>query len=248
MMFLQRFNNSSVITHITQIGVYRLGATTLMTACYWLWIGILFTSVAVADQMRIAYFQDAEKLFWEQLYPKGGWTLYCGDRFENHSNVVIEDVYAKEWAMKFLECESVEQCRAQSSKFASIESDLHNMYPVLKIIAKTRADYSFGPITGEFRDFFECNFEYDARDHIVEPRAVAQGNIARAILYMHVEYGLPVEKNLMVRVLEWNKVDPPSQDEIRRNDLIEKIQGTRNPYIDNPEQAKEIILAAPGVE
>ena len=212
-----------------------------MKSWHWLGLGILFSSVTAADQLRIAYYQDAEKLFWERLYPEGGWTLYCGDWFGNHNNIVIEDIYAKEWAMKYLKCESVEQCRAQSPKFSSIESDLHNMYPALKIIAKARADYSFGSIAGEFRDFFECNFEYDTRDRIVEPRAVAQGNIARAIFYMQFEYGLPVEKNLMKRLLEWNKGDPPSQDEVRRNDLIEQLQGTRNPFIDNPSQVENLL-------
>jgi deoxyribonuclease-1 len=115
------------------------------------------------------------------------------------------------------------------------------MYPALENVAKARADFPYGPIAGEFRDFFECNFEYDARDHVAEPRSVAQGNIARAILYMHVEYGLPVDKPLLARVLEWNRDDPPSKDEIRRNDIIEKLQGTRNPFIDNPAQAETLI-------
>jgi deoxyribonuclease-1 len=193
---------------------------------YWLWLGISITSVAAADQFKIAFFQDAEKLFWEEVYPNGGWTLYCGERFENHRNVVIDEIYAKEWAMRHLQCQSLEQCRTENAKFSRIEADLHNMYPALDNVAKARADYPFGPIAGEFRDFFECNFEYDARDHVAEPRAVAQGNIARAIL---------------ARVLEWNRDDPPSKDEIRRNDIIEKLQGTRNPFIDNPKQAETLL-------
>jgi deoxyribonuclease-1 len=208
---------------------------------YWLWLGISITSVAAADQFKIAFFQDAEKLFWEEVYPNGGWTLYCGERFENHRNVVIDEIYAKEWAMRHLQCQSLEQCRTENAKFSRIEADLHNMYPALDNVAKARADYPFGPIAGEFRDFFECNFEYDARDHVAEPRAVAQGNIARAILYMHLEYDLPVEKQLLARVLEWNRDDPPSKDEIRRNDIIEKLQGTRNPFIDNPKQAETLL-------
>lgn len=217
-----------------------------MKPWYWLWIVIWFTSASAADQLRIAYYQDAEKLFWGQLYPHGGWTLYCGDRFDNHKDVVIEEIYAREWVMDYLHCDSLEQCRSQHPKFASIESDLHNLYPALKPVSKMRADYSFGPIAGEFRDYFECNFEYDARDHIVEPRAAAQGNIARAILYMHREYGLPVEKGLMVRALQWNQEDPPSRDEIRRNDLIERLQGTRNPFIDHPEQAEKLLATHKG--
>jgi deoxyribonuclease-1 len=212
-----------------------------MKPWYWLWLGISIPSVTAADQFQIAFFQDAEKIFWEQLYPSGGWTLYCGERFEKPQNVVIEDIYAKEWAMRHFQCDSIDQCRTQEAKFSRLESDLHNMYPALENVARARADFPFGPIAGEYRDFFECNFEYDARDHIVEPRSIAQGNIARAILYMHLEYELPVEKQLLTRVLEWNRNDPPSKDEIRRNDIIEKLQGTRNPFIDNPAQAETLI-------
>jgi deoxyribonuclease-1 len=212
-----------------------------MKPWYWLIIGISITSVTSADQFQIPFFQDAEKLFWEQVYPDGGWTLYCGERFENPQNVVIDDIYAKEWAMQYLQCESLDQCRTQNAKFSRIESDLHNMYPALPTVAKARADYPFGPIAGEFRDFFECNFEYDARDQLAEPRSVAQGNIARAILYMHMEYDLPLDKEMLVRMLDWNRTDPPSKDEIRRNALIEKLQGTRNPFIDHPTQAEKLL-------
>ena len=211
-----------------------------MKPWYWLWIGISITS-ASADQFQIPFFKDAEKLFWEQVYPDGGWTLYCGERFENPKDLMIEDIYAKEWAMKHLNCESIDQCRSENAKFSRLEADLHNMYPVLPMVARARADYPYGPITGEFRDFFECNFEIDARDQVAEPRSVAQGNIARAILYMHVEYDLPLDGDMEARMLDWNRADPPSKDEIRRNDVIEKLQGTRNPFIDNPAQAATLL-------
>jgi len=33
-------------------------------------------------------------------------------------------------------------------------------------------------------------------------------------------------------LIEWHRADLPSPHEKWRNDVIEKIQGTRNPYID----------------
>lgn len=223
-----------------------------MNRGHWLFISLLITSAPQADQFQIPFYSDAEKLFWEQVYPEGGWTLYCGERFENPNNIVIEDIYAKEWAAKHLQCESLEQCRKEKAQFSRIESDLHNMYPAMELVAKARADYLYGPIAGEFRDFFECNFEYDVRDNLAEPRTVARGNIARSVLYMHVEYGLPVEEHMMSLMIEWNREDPPSKDEIRRNDLIERLQGTRNPFIDNPGQAEKLLarktITSPPVE
>jgi deoxyribonuclease-1 len=51
---------------------------------------------------------------------------------------------------------------------------------------------------------------------------------------MHDRYNLPLKKDTLEILKSWNKEDPPSQQEIMRNDRIEKIQGNRNPYIDDP--------------
>ena len=39
--------------------------------------------------------------------------------------------------------------------------------------------------------------------------------------------------------IDWNNVDAPSADEKKRNDIIEKIQGNRNKFIDNPKSAEK---------
>lgn len=32
----------------------------------------------------------------------------------------------------------------------------------------------------------------------------------------------------------WNNIDPVDENERRRNDIVEKEQGNRNPFIDDP--------------
>jgi len=39
----------------------------------------------------------------------------------------------------------------------------------------------------------------------------------------------------------WNKADQPSKEEKRRNDIIQEIQGTRNYFIDNPDEIERLI-------
>ena len=85
-----------------------------------------------------------------------------------------------------------------------------------------------------------------------EPRDEVKGDIARIILYMDVRYeGGAGEPNLVVvdglttypypqigdksTLLEWHVQDPPDAFEKRRNDVIFKWQGNRNPFIDYPE-------------
>ncbi len=48
---------------------------------------------------------------------------------------------------------------------------------------------------------------------------------------------------LLVNLLKgWNRKDPPSSHEMRRNNTIEELQGTRNRFIDHPKQVGDLQL------
>ena len=197
----------------------------------------LCCTAASADQFELANILESEKVFWEKLYPNGGWTLYCGERFmKRHEDLMMHPIYAMEWVAEHLECGGREECRANSVRFNRIESDLHNYYPTLLMTGRGRNGYKFGNISGEYREFFECNFEVDGGNKVVEPRNSAHGNIARSVFYMMDEYQLPLLKEQVDLLKIWNRNDPPSKDEKRRNDVIEGIQGTRNVFIDDPKR------------
>ena len=82
-----------------------------------------------------------------------------------------------------------------------------------------------------------------------------KGDIARMVMYMYVRYHgdgsqisetqclpinvgfgstLSVDANMIDLFLNWNVEDPVSSFEDSHNDIIEGIQGNRNPFIDNP--------------
>lgn len=86
-----------------------------------------------------------------------------------------------------------------------------------------------------------------------EPRDEVKGDIARMIFYMVVRYedasfdlevindpeqyrdtNLPYYGDID-DLLRWHILDPVSEDEVRRNDIIFSYQGNRNPFIDLPE-------------
>ena len=55
------------------------------------------------------------------------------------------------------------------------------------------------------------------------------------ILYLNLRYNESIKDVGSIELfLKWNAEDPVSTFEIDRNNKIEKIQGNRNPFIDNP--------------
>ena len=62
------------------------------------------------------------------------------------------------------------------------------------------------------------------------------------MFYMHQEYQLPIEAPLAEMLKQWNHDDPPSWEEKRRNKKINELQGTKNPFIDNPKLANDLTF------
>lgn len=86
-----------------------------------------------------------------------------------------------------------------------------------------------------------------------------KGDVARIIMYMYVRYGNQWHPNnvgvgansyhqdMPDIFLQWNAEDPVSEYEMNRNNIVENIQGNRNPFIDNPFLAT-IIWGGPEAE
>ena len=74
------------------------------------------------------------------------------------------------------------------------------------------------------------------------PRLEDRGEIARAVLYFYTVY--PTYDLSRVGDVEtfkkWNRDYPPSAFEIARNNAINRTQGNRNPFIDDPSLADKV--------
>ena len=60
------------------------------------------------------------------------------------------------------------------------------------------------------------------------------GDVARAMFYMSVRWGLelsPAQDSVLRR---WHDLDPVSETERLRNTAIQRVQGNRNPFVDCP--------------
>jgi deoxyribonuclease-1 len=180
-----------------------------------------------------------EQLFWEELHPYGGWTLYCGYRFEHdqqspgHGLVIIDHIYPTGSMLEYAGCNSRMECRESGNAlFRQMEADMHNMYPVWSRLVTYRYGLKFGEIPGADQRFDDCDIAW--QQGIIQPRTLARGNIARSILYMYQRYGFDLDPETIAMLQEWNRTDAPSEQEKFRNNRIEALQGQRNPYIDNP--------------
>ncbi|WP_100401548.1 endonuclease [Bacillus sp. FJAT-42315] len=126
-------------------------------------------------------------------------------------------------------------------------TDIHHLRPTDVRINSTRGNLDFDNGGSTVSD---CNGCYRSSDSWEPPDRV-KGDVARMIFYMAVRYesGDRVDLELNEKLnngknpyhgkksvlLEWHKQDPVDDFERKRNDTIQKWQGNRNPFIDQPE-------------
>jgi deoxyribonuclease-1 len=215
----------------------RSGHCAFFLACALAW-----PVVAEAGQTRIPDYETARGLFWYELYGGGGETLYCGRPFRagERRGLNVEHVYPMSWVTRELRCGDRKQCQLRSAEFNRIEADLHNLYPSESATNDARGSFRFGYVPGEARRFGACDFEVDEYARVAEPRPASRGEIARAMFYMSETYGLKIFASSGRLLQQWHFEDPPNEEERRRNDRIEQLQGTRNTFIDHPERARAL--------
>ncbi len=147
---------------------------------------------------------------------------------------------------------------------APIYSDLLNVYPSETKANSAKSNYPLGKVTGSVsydngRIKVGTSKEYTGgSDKVFEPYDEFKGDFARIYLYdatcyQDVEWysianAFPTGVNtyptleswIIPLLLEWNKLDPPSEWEKERNNRVYKVQGNRNPFIDYPQLAEYI--------
>ncbi|RHW42893.1 endonuclease [Neobacillus notoginsengisoli] len=135
-------------------------------------------------------------------------------------------------------------------------TDIHHLRPTDASVNSSRGHLDFDNGGTQHSECTECKYDGDSW----EPPNRVKGDIARMLMYMAVRYEgngeidleladrvntypLPLHGKQSV-LLQWNKLDPPDAFEKKRNDVIQSIQGNRNPFIDHPEWADTIWPAS----
>lgn len=131
-------------------------------------------------------------------------------------------------------------------------TDIHNLKPADASINRARGDLDFDADGGSQDECDACLVDGDSWS----PPVVQRGDIARIVFYMDLRYeGDDGEPDLelvdstgvsgprlgrLCTLLDWHRADPVDNFERRRNGVIEREQGNRNPFIDHPEWVEEL--------
>ena len=200
---------------------------------------LLGSSVALSQDRFFDPKATLKEHFWGDLYDNGGRTFFCDKPFEKKSILVTDSyIYATVWMRDYLECGTPWQCRSDNRDYQRMASDLHNIYP-----EESRFEIERG--AAKFEDLNPKTPEegcgYKRAFGVIEPPDRIKGDIARALLYMHATYQLPLYGDLN-QLKRWNRLDPPSISEMDRNLRIADIQGNENTFITYPGQAEIVTL------
>lgn len=140
----------------------------------------------------------------------------------------------------FRECwtDGVEPCSTHGRKccertgtdpdFFTMVSDMHNLAPAIGEVNLKRSNFPYGETDTE-HDYGQCDFNFDG--DTVQPRAEVRGDVARATLYMHRVYGMPLSDDELALFRQWNADDPVDEWERERDGRIAEVQGNHNPFV-----------------
>ena len=187
-------------------------------------------------------YDEARRIFWKKLYPNGGTEVYCGVKFDGARKDPVNEALSVEHAYPADSIAETEPtCTDRTctvTRVARAMGDLQNLWPAFQRVNSSRSKLRYGKVDGDdtrrFTEFCPDFKRPSGPKAVVEPRDEAKGDLARSLVYMHFVYGLPLEnavndKNLL---LTWMHDDPPDAEELRRNALIDQLQGTPNPLLE----------------
>lgn len=157
-----------------------------------------------------------------------------GDIYCVYTDLVVHSKYPKN---EIMNCEHTwPQSKLGSSNFAVKRGDLFHLFPTDSKANSRRSNYPFGWVEKVKWEQDGSKLGWDSKGKLVfEPKDSHKGNVARGMFYMGVRYRMDIDRDQEETFREWNKLDPVDEEEMNRNSLIEDLQKTRNPFIDNPE-------------
>ncbi|WP_162925655.1 endonuclease [Isoalcanivorax indicus] len=183
---------------------------------------------------------SAEDQLINEVYADGGHTLYCGTSFMPGDRVRIDRIYPDRQLQQEFGCSSNRICQNDPG-YAAARDDLHQMFPIERQSEIDRRATLFGELRSGVPTSQRCDYRLGFQTF--EPGDAAKGAVARAMMYMHVQHGLPLVGTYEM-LQRWNETTPPDEAERARNARISELTGRRNPFIDDPASMREVPAPA----
>jgi endonuclease I len=120
------------------------------------------------------------------------------------------------------------------------KTDLHHLYPTDSKANGKRGSHVFTEFSRSMNGLSNCKASSVGRTEngtAFEPPDAQKGNVARALFYFAVRYNMKIKEYEEIHLRLWNVLDPVDEQEMLRNNVAEKYQGNRNPFIDDPQFA-----------
>lgn len=129
-----------------------------------------------------------------------------------------------------------------SLRYSHEQSDIHHLLPTISGVNSLRGSERFGDVVdGRNLDYLPAVYGTNTNGEVVfQPRRERQGDIARVVFYFSVRWGKPIRDDEEAALRGWMVDDPVDRRERARNDLVEGIQGNRNPFVDCPQLVDRI--------
>lgn len=110
--------------------------------------------------------------------------------------------------------------------FVKMEADMHNLVPSIGELNGDRSNFRYAQAGGEitFTQYGKCRFYVDFKNKRAYPRDEIRGDIARAYLYMSKTYHINLSKQERRLMEVWDRLDPISEWEKKKNEMIERYQ------------------------
>jgi len=164
----------------------------------------------------------AKRIEWEHIVPA---SLF-GKQFPAWTDGHPECVTSSGNAYKGRRCAT-----KMVEAYQFMQADIHNLVPAIGEINGLRSSYPYGILSGEIREFGNCDMEIENKT--AEPPPNVRGNIAR--IYFYMGYVYPdfdiVDDNNRDMMNELRTADPVDEWECTRSKRIESLQGNENPFV-----------------
>jgi len=123
------------------------------------------------------------------------------------------------------------------------KSDLHHLFPADTEMNSKRGNLKFAEFANGQTIPIKCSTSRLAKTSLglrFEPPMEHRGNVARALFYFSVRYKIHIDNDEEVFLRKWHQQDPVDRAEVIHHEMIFRLQGNRNPFIDRPDVVSQV--------